>query len=100
MLQAGVYSVVRAYLDAVAATGSDKGSAVVPQMRRTPVHDMFTENGTLREDGLMVHDMYLMHVKTPAESHGPWDVFQVVRTIPAAEAFRPLAQSECPRVKR
>ena len=98
MLQAGVYSVVRSYLAAVAETRSDKGSVVLPQMRRTPIHDMFAENGTLREDGLMVHDMYLMRVKAPGDSKGPWDVFEVVRTISPDEAFRPLSQTECPRL--
>jgi len=100
MIQAGVYSAVRHYLAAVNATGSDKGSVVVPQMRRTPVHDMFAENGRLREDGLMVHDMYLMRVKTAAQSRGPWDVFEIVRTIPAAEAAPRIETTGCPPERR
>ena len=99
-IQAGVYSAVRSYLQAVGATGSDKGSVVVPEMRRTPVRDMFAADGTLRPDGLMVHEMYLMRAKAPGESRGPWDVFQVMRAIAPDEAFRPLSQSECPRLPR
>lgn len=100
MIQAGVYSAVRHYLTAVDAARSVKGSSVVPKMRELPVHDMFADNGTLREDGVMMHDMYLMRVKAPAASHDPWDVFEVVRTIPGDQAFRPLSASECPRVRK
>ena len=100
MIQAGVYSAVRHYLAAVDASGSDKGSVVVPRMRATPVHDMFAEDGTLREDGLMVHDMFLMRVKPAAQSRGPWDVFEVVRTIPAAEVTPTLDANGCPPARR
>lgn len=100
IIQAGVYSAVSAYLKAVVATGSVAGSVVVPQMRATPVADTFAEHGTLRADGLMVHEMYLMRVKTPAASKGPWDLFEVVKTIPAEAAFPSLAASECPLVRK
>ena len=100
MIQAGVYSAVRHYLAAVDGAQSVKAGAIMPEMRKQPVHDMFAERGILREDGVMVHDMYLMRAKTPAASHGPWDVFEVIRTIPGEEAFRPLAASECPRVHK
>jgi len=65
-------------------------------MRATPVNDMFATSGYLREDGRMVHDMYLTQIKTPAESTDPWDVVKILRTVPGDDAFRPLAQSECP----
>ena len=100
MIQAGVYSAVRHYLASVDAAQSIKGSVVVPEMRKLPVHDMFADSGTLREDGVLVHDMYLMRVKAPAASRDPWDMFEIVRTIPGEEAFRPLSASDCPRVKR
>lgn len=100
MIQAGVYSAVRHYLRAVDAAASTRGSAVVPRMRTMPVSDLFAEHGALREDGVMVHDMYLMRAKAPAASRDPWDVFEVVRTIPGNEAFRPLSASECPRVRK
>jgi branched-chain amino acid transport system substrate-binding protein len=63
------------------------------------VNDFFARNGTIREDGRMLHDMYLVQVKTPAESRYPWDYYKVVATIPGNEAFMPLAKSACPLVK-
>ena len=62
-------------------------------MRDTPVNDFFAHNGHIRADGLMVHDMYLFQVKTPAESKGPWDYYKLVATIPGDEAFQPLSES-------
>ncbi len=70
MHQAGVYSSVLHYLKAVQAAGTDDAKTVVARMRETPVNDMFATNGKIREDGRMVHDMYLMQVKTPKESTG------------------------------
>ena len=95
MLQAGVYSAVRHYLLAVQAISQVGADQVMPRMRMTPVNDMFATNGTLRPDGQMVHDMYLMRVKSPSASKSPWDVFELLRTIPADQAFAPLAASEC-----
>ena len=69
-------------------------------MRETPVNDAFTKNGVLREDGRMVHDMYLVQVKSPAESKGEWDLAKIVATIPGDKAFRPLAESKCPLLAR
>ena len=100
MIQAGMYSAVSHYLKAVKATGSDNTQKVMAWMRKTPVNDFFARNGTIREDGRMVHDMYLMQVKKPEESKYPWDYYHVRQTIPAAEAFQPLAQSRCPLVKK
>lgn len=99
MVQAGVYSSVLHYLNAVKAAGTDDPKIVMDKMRETPVRDMFAENGKVRADGRMVHDMYVMQVKTPQESKYPWDYYKILKTIPGDEAFRPLAESECPLVK-
>jgi len=100
MVQAGVYSSVLHYLKAVQAAGTDDAAAVAQKMREMPVHDAFAQNGVVRADGRMVHDMYLIQVKTPAESKAPWDYYKVLRTIPADQATRPLAQSACALVKQ
>jgi branched-chain amino acid transport system substrate-binding protein len=100
MGQAGVYSATRHYLRAVAAGGTDDAQAVMAKMRELPVDDFFARGGHVREDGRMVHDMYFVQVKTPAESRGPWDYYTILSTIPADKAFRPLAESGCPLVKR
>ena len=100
MVQAGTYSAVLHYLKAVQAAATDEGKAVTAKMRELPIKDFFARNGRLREDGRMVHDMYLMQVKKPAESKGPWDYYTIKAVIPAEEAFRPLAESECPAVKK
>ena len=98
MVQAGVYSAVTHYLNAIQQAGSDQAKAVVDQMKATPVNDFFAKNGQIREDGRMVHDMYLAQVKTPDESEGRWDYLKILRTIPADQAFLPLSESKCPLV--
>jgi branched-chain amino acid transport system substrate-binding protein len=98
--QAGVYSGVAHYLKAVQAAGTDEAKAVVAKMREMPVNDFFAKNGKLREDGRMVHDMYLMQVKSPAESKGEWDILKLVDTIPGDRAFRPLDAGGCPLVTK
>jgi branched-chain amino acid transport system substrate-binding protein len=98
MIHAGIYSSTTQYLNAIKATGSDEAQAVRKQMMDTPINDMFATNGRIREDGRMVHDMYLAQVKTPAESTNEWDLYDIVRTIPAEEAFRPLSESQCPLI--
>lgn len=100
MSQAGVYSAVMHYLKGIAAAKTDEAMAVVAQMRAMPVNDMFATGGKVREDGRMVHDMYLVQVKSPAEVKGPWDYYQVLRTVKGEDAFRPLAESDCPLVKK
>ncbi|HEY0836081.1 MAG TPA: ABC transporter substrate-binding protein [Azospirillum sp.] len=100
MVQAGVYSSLMHYFKAIEATGSDDTAAVMKKMKETKVEDFFARNGRIREDGRMVHDMYLAQVKKPAESKGPWDYYKIVRTIPAEEAFTPLSESQCPMVKK
>jgi len=96
--QAGVYSSVTHYLKAVAATKSDDGKTVVDAMRAMPVNDFFAAGGRIRPDGRMVHDMYLVEVKTPAESRYPWDYYKIVRTLPGDQVFRPPI-ADCPLVK-
>ena len=95
MVQAGVYSAVTHYLNAIKEVGSDQAKAVVDQMKATPVNDFFAKDGRMREDGRMVHDMYLAQVKTPEESKGRWDYLKILRTIPADQAFLPLEESTC-----
>jgi branched-chain amino acid transport system substrate-binding protein len=94
--QVGTYSVVRSYLKAVEATNSDDPKIVIAKMRETPVNDAFTANGKLRPDGRMVHDVYLVQIKSPAESKGDWDLLKLVATIPGEKAFRPLEDGACP----
>jgi branched-chain amino acid transport system substrate-binding protein len=90
------------YLKAVAAMGVDKakasGRAVIAEMKTIPVQDPIYGKSTIRQDGRVIHDMYLFQVKSPAASKGPWDYYQLIRTIPAAEAFRPLSEGKCPLV--
>ena len=99
-IQAGTYSAVRHYLLSVKDTGTTQPLAVAAKMRQMPVNDIFATDGYIREDGRMVHDMYLTQIKMPAESHDPWDLVKIVRTIPGSEAFRPLSDSECPAVRK
>jgi branched-chain amino acid transport system substrate-binding protein len=101
MIHAGVYAAVTHYLKALEALKSDAdGKAVVAKMKEMPTDDMLFGKGTIRADGRKVHDMYLFEVKKPAESKGPWDLYKLRATIPAAEAFRPLAEGDCPLVKK
>ena len=100
MTQAGIYSATTHYLQAVQAAGTDETSAVMEKMRSTPINDFFVKNGKIREDGRMVHDMYLYEVKKPSESKGQWDYYKFVATIPADQAFLPLSESKCPLVKK
>jgi branched-chain amino acid transport system substrate-binding protein len=99
-IQAGVYSSVRHYLKAVAAAKSDEAKTVIAKMRELPIEDDVVRNAKLREDGRMVHDFYVFQVKKPAESKGEWDLYDLVATIPGDQAFRPLAQSACPAIKK
>lgn len=99
MVQAGTYSAVLHYLKAVKAANSADGKAVADKMREIKVDDFFAK-GFVREDGRMVHDMYLVEVKTPEESKAPWDYYKVLRTIPANDAVLPLSDSKCALVKK
>ena len=100
MVQAGDYSAVTTYLKAVAAAGTDEAGAVMKKMKETPINDFFAKNGTIRADGRMIHDMYLMQVKKPSESKYPWDYYTIKGTVPGNEAFQSVAVSHCPLVKK
>ncbi len=100
MLQAGDYSATAFYLNAIKATGTDDGDAVMKWMKSNKVNDFFAQDGYVREDGRMIHDMYLMQVKTPAESKGPWDYYKVVATLPGDEVYTKLSESTCKLVKK
>ncbi len=99
MSQAGVYSSVLEYLDAVSRTHSDDATKVIPDMEKKPFDDPLFGHSYIRKDGRNVHNAYLFQVKTPAESKGPWDYYKLRATIPADEAFRPLKDGGCPLVK-
>jgi branched-chain amino acid transport system substrate-binding protein len=100
-MQAGVYAGVLHYLKAVEKVGSPAdGRAVVAAMKAMPTDDPLFGKGTIREDGRKIHPMYLLQVKTPAESKSEWDVFKIAGTIPADKAFRPLAEGGCPLVSK
>jgi len=94
-LQAGDYSAATQYLSAVKAVGSDDADKVLAQLHKTKINDVFAKNGFVREDGRMVHDMYLMQVKTPAQSTEPWDYYNVVETIKGDAAWTTKAESKC-----
>jgi branched-chain amino acid transport system substrate-binding protein len=98
--QAGVYSSVLHYLLAVKAAGTTDAAPVMKLMKDTPINDMFAKNGRIREDGRMVHDMYLFEVKKPSESRGRWDDYKLLATVPGNEAFQSLELSRCPLVKK
>lgn len=100
MVHAGVYSAVAHYLKAVAEIDDDGGKAAVDQMKTVPINDFFATDGTIRPDGRMVHDMYLVKVKSPDASTGPWDYYEILATIPGDQAFKPLADSTCSLVSK
>ncbi|MDQ1920781.1 ABC transporter substrate-binding protein [Massilia pseudoviolaceinigra] len=95
MLQAADYSAATNYLNAVKAIGTDDSEKVMAQLKKTKINDMFTKGGEIRPDGRMVHDMYLMEVKKPAESKYPWDYYKVAATIPGAQAYTTKAETKC-----
>jgi branched-chain amino acid transport system substrate-binding protein len=96
MVQAGLYSAVTHYLNAVKAAGTDAADPVIAKMRATPVNDFFARNGVIGPDGLHRHDMFLAQVKAPGESKGPWDYYKILKKIPAAEAFPSVEAQKCP----
>jgi branched-chain amino acid transport system substrate-binding protein len=99
MVHAGVYASVLHYLKAVEATQSDDGTTIVAKMKEMPTDDPLFGQGEIRQDGRKIHDMYLFQVKSPEESKGPYDYYKLRATIPAAEAFRPIEEGECPLVQ-
>lgn len=100
MGDAGDYSSTMHYLKAIEAAGTDEAQAVMSKMRELPINDFFATNGRIREDGRMVHDMYVYEVKAPSESKGEWDYYKLREVIPGEQAFRPLKDSACPLVKK
>ena len=100
MVQAGVYSSLMHYFKAIEATGSDDGPTVIKQMKSGPVEDFFSRHGKIRDDGRLVHDMFLAEVKKPSESKAPWDYYKILRVIPGDEAYLPLSESKCPLVRK
>jgi branched-chain amino acid transport system substrate-binding protein len=94
-IQAADYSAALNYLNAVKAIGTDDGDKVLAQMKKTKINDIFTKGGYIREDGSMIHDMYLMQVKTPAESTEPWDYYKVAETFKGETAWTSRAESKC-----
>src|SRR5579871_394724 len=98
--QAAYYSATLAYLNAVKAVGSTDADKVMEQLKKTKINDMFVTDGVIRADGLLEHDMYIVQVKTPAESKGDWDFYKILKTMKGDEAFGKLADSACPLVKK
>jgi branched-chain amino acid transport system substrate-binding protein len=100
MVHAGVYASVLHYLKAVEALKSDDGTKVIAKMKELATDDPLFGKGSIRADGRKIHPAYLVQVKTPAESKAPWDYYKIVTTVPADQAFRPLADGDCPLVKK
>lgn len=98
-LQAGQYSAVLNYLRAVEQAKSDDVADVIKTLKTMKIHDAFARNASLREDGKLIHDVYLVSVKKPEESKEAWDYYNIEKTVAGADAFNPLSESECPLVK-
>ncbi len=99
MIHAGVYSAVLHYLKAIEVAKTDDGTKVIEQMKKMPTDDTLFGKGTIRPDGRKLHPAYLVEVKKPAESKGPWDLYKIRATIPADQAFRPVAEGGCSLIK-
>jgi branched-chain amino acid transport system substrate-binding protein len=99
MVQAGVYAGTLHYLKAVEALKDKDPAKVMAKMKEMPTDDPLFGKGTIRQDGRKMHDMFLFEVKKPEESKGPWDLYKLVATIPAEEAYRPMKDGGCPLVK-
>ncbi len=95
MIHAATYSATLTYLNAVQRAGTDSAGEVMKQMRGATIKDMFVRNGKIREDGRMIHPMYLLQVKKPSESKGPWDYYHVRATISPEQLYPPLSESKC-----
>jgi branched-chain amino acid transport system substrate-binding protein len=98
--QAAFYSATLTYLNAVKAVGSTDPDKIMDELRKTKVNDVFVTDGVIRPDGLLEHDMYIVQVKTPAESKGDWDYYKILKTMKGEEAFGKLADSICPLLKK
>jgi len=95
MTQSGSYSATMTYLKAVATAGTTDADQVMAQLKKMKINDMFTQGGYIRADGLMIHDIYVMQVKSPQESKYPWDYYKVVKVMSGEEAFGPIT-GRCP----
>ena len=93
--QAADYSATLTYLKAVKAVGSDNPEKVMTQIKAAKINDMYAKGGYIRQDGRMVHDMYLMQVKKPSESKYPWDYYKLLSTVPGDQAFATKSESKC-----
>ncbi|MBR0816034.1 ABC transporter substrate-binding protein [Bradyrhizobium diazoefficiens] len=98
--QAAVYSGVSHYLKAVASVGSDATDPVLERMRSTPVDDFYARGATVRDDGKLVHDFYLVQVKEPSDVKSSWEYYNVLEKVSSGDVYAPLGDSECPLVKR
>ena len=94
--QAAFYSATLTYLDAVKDAGTTDTEKVMDELHKMKVNDAFVQNATIRPDGLLEHDMYIMEVKKPSESKGPWDYYKLLKTMTGAEAFGKLAELDLP----
>jgi branched-chain amino acid transport system substrate-binding protein len=99
-IHAGVYSSTLQYLKAVQTVGTDDPDAVMAQLKKQKINDMYAKGGYVRQDGRMIHEMYLMQVKKPSESKYPWDYYIVKTKIPGEQAYQPLSLSRCPLIKK
>ncbi|MBB4260544.1 ABC transporter substrate-binding protein [Bradyrhizobium sp. CIR3A] len=97
-LQAAVYGAVTHYLKAIDAAKSESGAALVAEMKKLPINDFYTVNASIREDGRVIRDMYLLQVKQPNESKYPWDYYKILDTVSGEKAFRPIKDGHCPLV--
>src|SRR3954466_5089128 len=100
MVQAGVYAGVLHYLKAVGAGKTDDGTKVVAKMKELPTDDPLFGKGRIRADGRKIHPAYLVEVKKPSESKGPYDYYKIRSQIPADQAFRPEKDGGCELVKK
>src|SRR5262245_39358409 len=100
MANAGVYGATLHYLKAIKEAGTDEAQAVVRKMKEIPVNDFFTKDGSVREDGRVIGNMYLCQVKSPQESMYPYDYYKLLNTVPGEQAFRPLSEGGCPMVTK
>ena len=99
-MNAGVYGATTHLLKSIQAAGTTKTDDVMKKMRELPINDLATKNVKLRPDGRVERDVFLFQVKTPTESKGPADVYKLIATIPGDKAFRPMADGDCPLVKK
>jgi branched-chain amino acid transport system substrate-binding protein len=100
MDHAAYYSATMQYLNAVKAVGSTDPDLIMAQLKKAKINDMFAKNGYIRADGLMVHTMYVMQVKTPAESKYPWDYYKVIKVMPGEEAYGSQPDPACSLSKK